>query len=248
MQWRSHSTGFGMKKALVDLMFSALVPLLVLRLATGPLGAVGAYLLAAAIPVVWCVVDLVFFSKRLSPIILVAATATIGKGLLSLWFIDGWRYALKDSGGMMLLLAICLAAAWRGHPVAASVLTQSLTATGNGNPDLLHRLFRRPGVHTALWLSSWLICGLLLTLIAVNIALNMWFVTASFGTAAFNDQVAAVNGITRLAFSATSIGAMGFILCPVLQALHAELADASDRQWWTVLERLKTLHPEEAIG
>jgi hypothetical protein len=57
----------------------------------------------------------------------------------------------------------------------------------------------------------------------VNFGLNLNIVTAVFGTELFNQQVAQVNGITRLAFPIVNIGALmaGFWL--IFRAIYSHL-------------------------
>ena len=57
----------------------------------------------------------------------------------------------------------------------------------------------------------------------INVVLNLRTVTAAFGTEEFNQQVAQVNTITRLAFPLVTAGALGLALWAIYRAVFAQL-------------------------
>jgi hypothetical protein len=58
---------------------------------------------------------------------------------------------------------------------------------------------------------------------AINFALNLWMVSAPFGTALFNSQVARVNAVTRLTLGVPEFVVMGLAIWWVIYSLHSRL-------------------------
>ena len=67
--------------------------------------------------------------------------------------------------------------------------------------------------------------------------LNLSVVTAPFGTAEFNGQVARVNAITRLAIGIPEFLVMGFAISLVYWTLYSRLPDATgESNFWELVE------------
>jgi hypothetical protein len=76
---------------------------------------------------------------------------------------------------------------------------------------------------------------------AINFALNLWIVTAPFGTAEFNSQVARVNAVTRLTLGVPEFLVMGLAIWWVIYSLHSQLYSqlpdtVGRRDFWELIE------------
>ena len=76
---------------------------------------------------------------------------------------------------------------------------------------------------------------------AINFVLNVWMVTAPFGTGEFNSQVARVNALTRLMLGVPEFVVMGLMIWWVIYSLYSRLysrlTDASGQSdFWELLE------------
>jgi len=74
-----------------------------------------------------------------------------------------------------------------------------------------------------------------------NFLLNLWIVTAPFGTGEFNSQVAQVNAITRLALGIPEFLAVGFAIWWIIYSLHSRLysqlpAGTGKSEFWELVE------------
>jgi hypothetical protein len=100
---------------------------------------------------------------------------------------------------------------------------------------LLDPLLKEPSVARALRRGT-LAAVVTTTLLAVvNIALNIQVVTAAFGTETFNQQVAQVNAITRVAFPFATMAAFGGAIWTIYRAVLIALAAPPDgRPWYEV--------------
>jgi hypothetical protein len=71
--------------------------------------------------------------------------------------------------------------------------------------------------------------------------LNVWIVTAPFGTGEFNYQVARVNALTRLTLSVPEFLVMGLAIWWVIYSLHSRLYSrltdvGGRRDFWELVE------------
>jgi hypothetical protein len=76
---------------------------------------------------------------------------------------------------------------------------------------------------------------------AINFLLNLWMVTASFGTGEFNYQVARVNALTRLTLGVPEFLVMGlaigWVIYSLSSRLYSRLPDASGQSdFWDLVE------------
>ena len=91
----------------------------------------------------------------------------------------------------------------------ASPVFQADTLEKQGKLSMLLAL---PAVRQSLFLGTGLIAGYNLIAAVINFFLNLNIVIAKFGETLFNQQVAQVNGITRIAFTIASLMAFGIAL------------------------------------
>ena len=76
---------------------------------------------------------------------------------------------------------------------------------------------------------------------AINFVLNLWIVSAPFGTGEFNFQVARVNALTRLTLGVPEFLVMGLAIWWVIYTLHSRLysrlTDVDERRdFWELVE------------
>ncbi len=204
----------GFTKLLVDIVMGAVIPILILNNLTKPLGAPTAYVLAALVPVVYVLVDTLFISRRFNAITPYIAITAIMQGALAFWFVDGWRYALKDTAGLIVAAMIFIGSILIGKPMMRFFASQIFQPDTPAKESALKTLFATPSVKTGLNISTLLIVIQNAALAVLNFVLNINIVKAVFGTEQFNSQVAEVNGITRIIFTVVAFGvfALAFYL------------------------------------
>ena len=234
-------------KLILDILLGAVVPILVLTYLTDTLGAVPTYLLAALIPVGWVFVDLFFVTRRLNFITGFLGLNAMVRGLLAFWFVDGLLYALKDTVGSVVVILVFGGSLLIGRPVVRAFAEQSLDPRTPEQESALAKLFReRPVARTLVWGTALLAAINAATGVA-NFLLNLRIVTATFGTEAFNSQVAQVNAITRIALGIPEFAAWGIVLFLVFRAVYAGLPDASGKQdFWDLMELREARSTEAA--
>lgn len=223
-------------KLLLDILLGAVVPILVLSRLSEPLGAVPAYLLAALIPVGWVAIDLLFITRRFNFITGFLGLNALVRGILAFWFVDGLLYALKDTAGGALSVAIFAGSLCVGRPIMQAFTTQSLDPQGPEQERSLGRLFDERPVARALALSTAILAAVFLVTSVANFLLNLAIVTAPFGTGAFNAQVAQVNAITRVALAVPEFAAWAVALWLVFRAIYARLpGNIGDADFWDLV-------------
>lgn len=228
-------------KLALDVFLGAVVPILVLSYLSEPLGAVPAYLISALVPVGWVVLDLFFVTKRLNFITAFLGLNALVRGLLAFWFVDGALFALKDSAGSAVTVLILGGSLLLGRPALRAFAEQGLDPRTPEQESALHKLFAERPVRRAL---VWGTVMLLIVHAAAGLAnflLNLWIVTAPFGTGGFNAQVAKVNAITRLAIGLPEGLATGLAIWLVLRAIYALLpGDPGKEDFWELVGRRKS--------
>ncbi len=223
-------------KLALDVILGAVVPILVLSYLSGPLGAVPAYLVSALIPVGWVVADLLFITKRLNFITAFLGLSALVRGLLAFWFVDGFLFALKDSAGSAVTVLVFGGSLLVGRPAVRAFAKQSLDPRTPEQVSTLRGLFAERPVARALVLSTTLLAAVHAAAGVANFLLNLSIVTAPFGTAEFNGQVAAVNTITRLALGIPEILATGFAIWLVFRALYSLLPSVpGEKTFWDLV-------------
>ena len=209
------------------MLLGAVVPILVLSYLSDPLGAVPAYLLSALIPVGWVLVDLFFLSRRFNFITAFLGLNAIVRGLLAFWFVDGALYTLKDTVGSILIVVVFGGSLLLGRPLLGAFVAQALDPRTPEQEASLERLFAERPVARTLLISTAGLALLNAATAAINFVLNLWIVTAPFGTGEFNSQVARVNALTRLTLSVPEFVVMGLMIWWVRLLAFAALLPAA---------------------
>lgn len=189
-------------------MMGAVIPILILNYLTEPLGAPPAYVISALVPVAWVFIDLFLITRHFNYITSYIGLSAIIRGALAFWFVDGWLFALKDTAGIivsMLVFGLSLAI---GKPFLQFFLVQALNPDSPERSAALNRLMDETPVQRALRQATLIIVFVNLVMGIANFLLNLFIVVAPFGTLAFNQQVAQVNAITRIALTIPDLLAM----------------------------------------
>jgi hypothetical protein len=217
------------------------VPILILSYLSEPMGAVPAYLLSALIPVGWVLVDLFFLSRRFNFITAFLGLNAIVRGLLAFWFVDGALYALKDTVGSILIVLVFGGSLLLGRPLLGAFVAQALDPRTPQQEASLEHLFAERPLARTLFISTAGLALLNAATAAINFVLNLWMVTASFGTGEFNSQVARVNALTRLTLGIPEFVVMGLMIWWVIYTLHSRLYSrlrdvGGRRDFWGLVE------------
>ncbi len=205
------------------------------------MGAVPAYLLSALIPVGWVLADLFFLSSRFNFITAFLGLNAIVRGLLAFWFVDGALYALKDTLGSILIVVVFGGSLVLGHPLLGAFVAQALDPRTPQQEASLERLFAERPVARTLLISTAGLALLNAATAAINFVLNLWIVSAPFGTGEFNSQVARVNALTRLTLGVPEFLVMGLAIWWVIYTLHSRLYSRlrdvdGRRDFWELVE------------
>ncbi len=88
---------------------------------------------------------------------------------------------------------------------------------------------------------------------AINFVLNLWMVTAPFGTGEFNSQVAQVNALTRLTLGVPEFLVMGVAIWWVIYSLYSQLYSqmtdvGGQRDFWELVEAQGKTAPARPSG
>jgi hypothetical protein len=188
-------------KTVLDIMMGAVVPILILSYLSETLGNITAYVIASLVPVSWVFLDLFFITRRFNFITSYTGLFAVINGLLTFWFVDGLYYALKDSVGFMVTVSLFTGSIVIGKPFLKYFVIQSLNPDTPARVAALDKLLHERSVYRAVVTGSLIIAGVNVVTGTINFFLNLSIVTASFGTEQFNQQVAHVNAITRIALN-----------------------------------------------
>jgi len=121
--------------------------------------------------------------------------------------------------------------------VVRAFAEQSLDPRTPEQESALRKLFRERPVARALVWGTALLAAVNAATGVANFLLNLRIVTATFGTEAFNSQVAQVNAITRIALGIPEFAAWGIALLLVFRTVYASLPDASGKHdFWDLIE------------
>jgi len=212
-------------KTIVDIVMGAVVPIIILDRFSGPerLGAVTAYIVAALVPVAWVFVDLFFVTKKFNFITSYVGFSSIVGGLLTFWFVDGLLYAIKDTIGLLIRVLIFSGSVIVGRPILKYFFIQALNADTPAKEQSLNQLFEEPSVDRSFGAATWIVVVETAIAAVVNFYLNLRMVLAAFGTEAFNQQVAQVNAITRVALSVPSMLAFMIAMWMMYRAVYRHL-------------------------
>jgi hypothetical protein len=218
-------------KTFLDLIMGAVIPIIILDRFSGPdaLGAIPAYILAAMVPVAWVVIDLFFITKKFNFITSYVGFTSLVSGLLTFWFVDGVLYALKDSVGLLLRALIFWFSLLLGQPLVKFFLMQVLQAETPEQEQKLSNFFAIPSIQRSFKTGTWIIVIETFLATIANFFLNWWMVVAPFGGEEFNQQVAKVNAITRVALTVPSMIAFMIAIWIMYRAVYAELPSEDDK-------------------
>jgi hypothetical protein len=228
-------------KLVLDIVIGAVIPVLILSYASRPLGNVAAYILAALVPVAWVFIDLFFLTRRFNAITAFTGAGALVSGLLAFWFVDGVLFAVKDTTGIVFSLLVFGGSLLIGRPLIRYFVVQALNPDTPERTAALEALIAERHVRRAFAAGTLLVVAVYAALAAVNFYLNLNTVVAPFGSEAFNQQVAQVNAITRIAFPLPSIIAIGAAIWLAYRALYMLLPSEEGKSqlesdFWRLVE------------
>ncbi len=234
----------GFKKLIVDIFMGAIVPVMVLKFVTEDRTGIKpeyAYLIAALIPVTYILCDTFFYSKRFNAITTYVALAAIMQGAVAFWFVDGLKYAIKDSAGSAVAVVMFAGSLVIGRPLFRAFVVQGLMPANPGEEAALRRLMDAPPVYRMLVIGTLIMIAETILAGSINFALNLTRVTAEFRTPEFNNQKAAVDAITRIIFPVLSIAAFMLAFKLVLDAVYKLLPEVrrADRAPASIYEQIE---------
>jgi hypothetical protein len=189
----------------------------------------------------WVLGDLFFISSRFNFITAFLGLNAIVRGLLAFWFVDGALYALKDTVGSILIVVVFGGSLVLGHPLLRAFVAQALDPRTPEQEASLERLFSERPVARTLLISTAGLTLLNAVTAAINFALNLWIVSAPFGTGEFNSQVARVNALTRLTLGVPEFVVMALAIWWIIYSLHSRLYSrltdvGGRRDFWELVE------------
>jgi hypothetical protein len=237
-------------KLTLDILIGAALPVVLLKYGTAPLGVLPAYLLAGLVPVAWVLFDLFALTRRFNFISAYGGWSAVMRGVLAFWFVDGVLFAFKDSASYLFAVAVFGGSLLASAPVTRAIALQGLAPDTPERRAWTDRLLAEPRVRAALRRSAAIIGGTNLLFGLANFAVNWALVTAPFGTAAFNDQVANVNALTRVALVLPDMVALFWAFRLMYRAIYAELPSAEqvDHRRGDFWELVKRREDALAIG
>jgi hypothetical protein len=164
------------------------------------------------------------------------------RGVLAFWFVDGALFAFKDSASYLFAVLVFGGSLFLSAPVTRAIALQGLAPDTPERRAWTDRLLVEPRVKAALCRSAAIIGGTNLVFGLANFVINWVFVTAPFGTAAFNDQVANVNAITRVTLVLPDMIALFWSFRLMYKAIYAELptteqVDHRRGDFWDLVKR-----------
>lgn len=196
------------KKLVLDLTFGAAIPLTILSFGTDYIGARPTFVLAGLIPAAYVFWDILFYSKRFNFITSVVAATAVAQGSAALLTVDGWKYALADTSGTIVTFVIFGISLLLGRPIVNYFVVQVYQPETPEQEDLLWRMLRSREVHRMMVIATTVILAENLLRGVGNYTLNVWRVTAEFGTEEFNLQKRNVDSMTRFIMPVTAMGAL----------------------------------------
>jgi hypothetical protein len=213
----------GTTKFILDILIAAIIPALILSYLSKTLGNINAYVLAAFIPVAYVVLDTFVISRRFNAITTYVGLSTVITAVLVFWFVDGVRYAIKDTMALVVSALVFLGSAAIGKPFmrffGEQVFNQLLSPDSPEKHAKVNALLAQPGVQRSYLFGSLIIGVQNIVAGVINFYLNLRTVTASFDTEAFNAQVAWVNGVTRILFTVLGFGSMALAIFMIYRAV-----------------------------
>lgn len=236
----------GTNKLILDIVIGAVIPALILSYLSKPLGNIPAYVLAAFVPVTYVLVDTFFISRKFNVLTSYVALNAIISGILVFWFVDGVRYAFKDTLPLIVSTVIFLGSLLIGKPMmrffADQIFTQMLNPDSPQKTQAVQQLLGQPSVKSSYVISTLIVAAQNAVLGITNFLLNVNRVTASFNTEAFNLQVAQVNAITRVVFTIVGMLSMmlaiGLIYRAIFKVLPKEEGKSQfESELWDLIDK-----------
>ena len=188
-------------KLVLDIVTGAIIPILILNNLNEQLGTVTTYIVAALVPIAWVFIDLLFITKRFNFITSYVGAFAIVRGLLAFWFVDGIQFAFKDSVGSIFTIVVFGGSIIIRKPIMYYFLMQGLNPNSPKQEKSLKKLLAESRVYRSLVKGTRIVLIITLLTGVANFFLNFQIVVADFGTTTFNQQVAQVNSITRIALT-----------------------------------------------
>ena len=219
-------------KTVWDLIFTVVIPILILSpnilgsgisvaemLGGGQPGNIRAYLVAALVPVVYVLTDLVV-NRNVSPVALLGGAGAIFSGALAFWYVDGFWYAIKDSARSYLVGLLFLISAATSVPLFRVFLDTMSVGEKPEDRAATQQAMRDAAVHRGLVQGTVVFALVDLVGGVVNSVVNYQRVTAKFGSDEFNAQVAEVNAIMRVPSMVISLIGVGLAVALVQRAVR----------------------------
>jgi hypothetical protein len=231
-------------KLFLDILMGAVIPILILNNLTKPLGAPTAYVLAALIPVAWVLIDLFLITKTFNFITSYSGLTAVMQGALAFWFVDGVLFAIKDTAALMVTVLVFGGSILIGRPILQFFFRQVVMPNSAEQEHDLKALFAERPIQRAFTWGTLIVVIQNIITSAINFTLNLQMVLARFGTDEFNQQVASVNTITRIAFPILAILAFGVGLWMVYRAIYRQLPSEEGKsqiesEFWALMELRK---------
>ncbi len=242
----------GFNKVILDLVFGAVLPILILNNFARLTGSSDtlAYIFAALVPVAYVLIDTLFISRRLNVITSYVALSTIISGILVFWYVDGIRYAIKDTAALIAGFLVFGGSILIGKPMLQFFAANIFQPDTPQKQRALNTLFADGNVRKNLVIGTAVIALYNVIAGVVNFILNLNIVKAAFGSAEFNAQVAEVNFITRIIFTIGSMAAFAGAIFLLYRALFARLPKEDDKSqfesdFWELVAKAGLLKNEE---
>ncbi|MDB9528168.1 hypothetical protein PN498_19405 [Oscillatoria sp. CS-180] len=228
-------------KLVLDIVIGAVIPILILNNLSEEFGAVTTYIVAALVPVAWVLIDLFLITKRFNFIASYVGAFAIIRGLLAFWFVDGIQFAFKDSMGSIFTAIVFGISIIIRKPIMYYFLVQGLNPTSLEQEKSLKSLLAETKVYRSLVNGTIIVLMVHLWTGIANFSLNLRIVLANFGTPLFNQQVAQVNTITRVALAIPEFIGIGIAAVIIRRAMLFYLPeeddqDDSESDFWDLLK------------
>lgn len=229
----------GVPKTIWDLIFTLIIPILILSpnilgsgvsvanlFGGGTGGNVRAYLLAALLPVAYVLWD-ILVNRNVSPVALLGGATALVSGALAFWYVDGFWYAIKDSARPFLTAIFAFVSAATAYPMFRIFLDAASIAESPQHRAATQVAMKAPSVARALVQATLLFGVIDLIGGVVNTAVNYHLVLAKFGTDAFNAQVAQANAVMRVPGLAISLVGAAIAFWLVQRAVTARFGQGA---------------------
>lgn len=228
-------------KLVLDIVMGAVIPILILNNLNEQLGTVTTYVVAALVSVAWVFIDLFFITKRFNFITSYVGAFAIGRGLLAFWFVDGIQFAFKDSVGSIFTAVVFGGSIIIRKPIMYYFLVQGLNPNSPRQEKSLEALLKESRVYRALVKGTRIVLIITILTGVANFFLNLQIVVADFGTTTFNQQVAQVNAITRIALTIPEFIGIGIAAMSIRRAMFYYLPkedgkEQSESDFWDLLQ------------